>query len=276
MTTTRVAACQMDSQDDKSANIETAIELLDEAGAAGADFVALPEMFTFMGAKKEYRANAETIPGDVTERLGEKAREYSMYVHGGSMFEVAEEDEKVHNTSVVVDRDGELQAIYRKVHLFDVEIGNEVVTQESAHVNPGDSLTVVETDFGLVGLSICYDLRFPELFSTLSQRGAEVIVLPAAFTLHTGKDHWETLLRARAIENQAYIIAPGQIGDKPSSIATYGRSLVVDPWGNVVAKASDTKRVVTADLDFDYLTSIRRELPSLEHKQFDIYGVNEN
>jgi predicted amidohydrolase len=274
MVKARVAACQMDSQDDKNTNIETAIKLLDEAGAAGVDFVALPEMFTFMGAKEEYRANAETIPGEVTERLGEKAQEYSMYVHGGSMFEVADEDEKVYNTTVVFNRDGELQATYRKIHLFDVEIGDEVVTQESAYVNSGDSLTVVETDFVPVGLSICYDLRFPELFSTLSQRGAEVIVLPAAFTLYTGKDHWETLLQARAIENQVYIIAPGQIGDKPSSVATYGRSLVVDPWGNVVSKASDTNCVVTADLDFDYLASVRQELPSLKHKQFNVYDLS--
>jgi predicted amidohydrolase len=266
----------MNSQDNKDANIETAISLLDEAGAAGADFAALPEMFTFMGAEEEYRANAETVPGQVTNHLAQKAREHSMYIHGGSMHEVADEDGKVHNTTVLFDRNGEVQATYRKIHLFDVEIGNEVVTQESAHVEPGDSPTVVDTDFAPVGLSICYDLRFPELFTTLSRQGAKVIVLPAAFTLYTGKDHWETLLRARAIENQTYVVAPAQIGNKPESVATYGRSLIVDPWGNIVSKASDTTGVTTTDLDFDYLTSIRRELPSIEHKQYNVYDTSTN
>lgn len=269
----RVAVCQMDSKNDKAANVESALSLLDEAAAAGAEMAALPEMFTFMGAKDEYRGAAEEIPGPVTEKLAAKAREHDMWVHGGSMFEVADEDDKVHNTTVVFDPDGEQRAQYRKAHLFDVEIGDEVVTQESARVVPGEDLVTFDAGFATVGLGICYDLRFPELFSSLAGRGADVIVLPAAFTKHTGKDHWESLLRARAIETQSYVVAPGQIGDKPDSVPSYGRSLVVDPWGNVVAKASDTVSVITADLDFEYLERVQRELPSLEHKRSEIYDI---
>lgn len=269
----RVAVCQMDSKDDKPANVDAALSLLDEAAAAGADFAALPEMFTFMGAKEEYTDAAEAIPGPVTDRLASKADEHDMWVHGGSMFEVADEDGKVHNTTVVFDPDGEQRATYRKVHLFDVEIGDEVVTQESARVEPGDELVTFDAGFATVGLAICYDLRFPELFSTLAARGADVIVLPAAFTKHTGKDHWESLLRARAIETQSYVVAPGQIGDKPDSVPSYGRSLVADPWGNVVAKASDTVGVTTTDLDLDYLAQVQRELPSLQHKRPKIYDI---
>jgi predicted amidohydrolase len=211
----RVAACQMNSQDDKAANIDTALNLLDEAAASDADIAALPEMFTFMGDKDEYRANAEEIPGAVTDRLATKAAEHDMWVHGGSMFEVTDDPEKVHNTTVVFNPDGELVDTYRKIHLFDVEIGDEVVTQESARVTPGEEVVTVETDFADIGLSICYDLRFPELYSSLAKRGANIIFVPAAFTKHTGKDHWQPLLRARAIETQSYVVAPGQIGDKP-------------------------------------------------------------
>lgn len=269
----RVAVCQMDSKDDKATNVESALSLLDEAAEAGADMAALPEMFTFMGDKDEYRGAAEEIPGPVTEKLSEKANEHDMWVHGGSMFEVADEDGKVHNTTVVFGPDGEQEAQYRKIHLFDVEIGDDVVTQESARVVPGEDLVTFDTDFATVGLGICYDLRFPELFSSLANRGADLIVLPAAFTKHTGKDHWQSLLRARAIEAQSYVVAPGQIGDKPNGVPSFGRSLVADPWGNVVAKSSDTVGVITADLDFDYLNTVRRELPSLEHKRPEIYDI---
>lgn len=271
MVTHRVAACQLDSRDDKAANVATALDLLDTAAADGADIAALPEMFTFMGDKDDYRANAEQIPGEVTDQLAQKAIEHDMWVHGGSMHEVADADGKVHNTSVVFNPEGERVATYRKVHLFDVEIGDEVVTQESARVVPGDDVVTFDTDFATVGLSICYDLRFPDLYSSLAHRGADVIFVPAAFTKHTGQDHWEPLLRARAIETQSYVVAPAQIGDKPESVATYGRSLVVDPWGNVVSCASDTEGVVTADIDMEYLDQIQRELPSLDHKRFDAY-----
>lgn len=267
-----MAVCQMDSKNDKKANVQSATSLLDKAGQKGADMAALPEMFTFIGNKERYRSVAEKIPGPVTEEIAGKAKEHDMWVHGGSMFEVAEEDGKVHNTTVVFDPKGKRRATYRKIHLFDVEIGEEVIAQESERVVPGDRVVSLDTELGTVGLTICYDLRFPGLFSELAERGADMIFVPAAFTKHTGKDHWETMLRTRAIETQSYVVAPGQIGDKPNSVPKYGRSLIADPWGNVIAKASDTEEVITADINFSHLNTIRKELPSLDHKRPDIYS----
>jgi predicted amidohydrolase len=247
--------------------------LLDEAAAKGATLAVLPEMFTFMGDSAEYADNAEPIPGPVTDRLCEKAEEHGMWVHSGSFFEESAEDDRVYNTTVVVSPQGEIEATYRKIHLFDVEIGDEVVTQESATVVPGDRPKTVDLGFTTAGLTICYDLRFPELFSSLAEAGADLVVLPAAFTKHTGKDHWAPLLRARAIETQSYVVATGQFGDKEDSVPTWGRSLIIDPWGTVVARASDGERVITAEFDEEYLSTIQRELPSLQHKRFDSYDL---
>jgi predicted amidohydrolase len=273
MANPRIAVCQMASKSDKEKNIESALSLLDKAADKKADMAALPEMFTYMGKKEMYRSVAEEVPGTVSAKLADKAREHGMWVHGGSMFEIADEQDKVHNTTVVFDPAGEIQATYRKIHLFDVEIGDEVVTQESRRVVAGDNIVTFDTKFATIGLSICYDLRFPELFSSLADKGADIIVLPAAFTKHTGKDHWETLLRARAIETQSYVVAPGQIGPKPDSVPSYGRSLIVDPWGNVVSKASDMVGVTTAEIDLEYLNSVQKELPSLKHKRQDTYTI---
>lgn len=273
MTGFTVSVCQMDSKDDKATNVDRALTFVDEAADAGADLVTFPEMFTFMGADEAKTEAAEPIPGPLTDRLAARADARDIHIHAGSMYETAADPEKVHNTTVVFDDDGELLDVYRKVHLFDVTIGDEVVTQESAMVSPGTEAVTVETDLATLGLTICYDLRFPELYSTLSRRGAEVIFVPAAFTMFTGKDHWESLLRARAIENQAYVVAAGQIGDKPDGIPTYGRSMVVDPWGNVIARASDRVGMITARIDLDYVDEVRREVPSLEHKNRDVYDV---
>lgn len=266
-----VGVCQMDSKDNKEKNVERALELIDEAAEAGADLVSLPEVFTCIGPRETMREHAEPIPGPTTEKLAARAKEHGIHVHGGSFFEVAETDGKVHNTSVLIDDSGTILDSYRKLHLFDVEIDDEVENRESELVEAGDEIVTVETDLATMGLSVCYDLRFPELFAALSNAGAEVIFVPAAFTLHTGKDHWEPLLRARAIENQAYVVAAGQIGPKPDSPTTYGKSLVADPWGNVVARASDREGVFTADLDPELVETIRWELPSLEHKRHDVY-----
>lgn len=268
-----VAVCQMDSKDEKEANVARALEFLDDAAEEGADLVSFPEMFTFMGSDEGVREAAEPIPGPTTEKVAEKAQTHGFHVHAGSMYEDADQDGKVYNTTVVFDDTGDIVTTYSKIHLFDVTIGDEVITEESAKVEPGDEAVTAETDLGTLGLSICYDLRFPELYSTLSEQGAEVIFVPAAFTLFTGKDHWEPLLRARAIENQAYVIAAGQIGDKPDGVPTYGKSMVIDPWGNVVARASDRVGMVTAEIDLDYVQQVRRELPSLEHKRFDLYEL---
>jgi predicted amidohydrolase len=267
------AVVQMDSKDDKSANLDRALAFVDEAAEAGADFVAFPEMMSYIGPQEGYSDVSESVDGPLVEAFASKAREHGLYVHTGSFFEQIPDSDRVYNTSVVLGPDGELLDSYRKVHLFDIELDGSVEYQESATVAPGDEAVTVETELATFGLSICYDLRFPFLYQTLAHRGANVLVVPSAFTMYTGKDHWEPLLRARAIENQSYVIAPAQIGEKPSAPTTYGRSLVVDPWGNVVAKAKDREELITTTIDLDYLEDTRRELQSLRHARSDVYDL---
>ena len=276
MRTFTVAACQLDSRNDKAANVETALSAIDHAADAGADLVSLPELFTFLGPTDEILENAESIPGPTVDRLAELARERGVWIHAGSIYERATDGpagdgDRAYNTTVLLDDAGEIVATYRKLHLFDVEIGDEVSVLESERVAPGEDVVAVETPFGTLGLAVCYDLRFPDLFAALSRRGADVLFLPAAFTLQTGKDHWEPLLRARAIENQAYVVAAGQVGRKPNGVTTYGNSMIVDPWGTVVSRIGERTGVVTAEIDLDYLDRVRRELPSLSHRRFDVY-----
>ncbi|KAB1190605.1 carbon-nitrogen hydrolase family protein [Haloferax sp. MBLA0076] len=267
------AACQMDSNDDKRANVERALEFVDQAADVGADFVAFPEMMSYIGPKDQYPDVAESIDGEIVHQFAAKAKAYGLYIHTGSFFERIPDSDRVYNTSVMIGPEGDVLDTYRKVHLFDIELDGDVEYEESERVAPGTEAVTVETDIATFGLSICYDLRFPHLYQTMAHRGANVLLVPAAFTMFTGKDHWEPLLRARAIENQSYVIAPAQIGEKPSSPTTYGRTLVVDPWGNVISKAKDTEEVVTATIDMDYLEDTRRELQSLRHTRPDVYDL---
>ncbi|ELZ80428.1 nitrilase [Haloferax larsenii JCM 13917] len=266
-----VAACQMDSKDDKQDNLDRALSFVDEAARAGADLVTFPEMVTYMGDRDRYPDVSEPAAGATVQQFAEKAREHGLYVHTGSFFEQIPDSERVYNTSAVIDPDGAVLDTYRKVHLFDIELEGSVEQQESAYVAPGDDIVTVETDLATLGLSICYDLRFPRLYQTMAQQGANVFLVPAAFTMYTGKDHWETLLRARAIENQAWVVAPAQIGNKLASEPTYGRTLVADPWGNVVAKASDRETMLTATIDLEYLEDVRRDMQTLQHARPNVY-----
>jgi len=268
----RVAAVQMNSRDEKAANLETALGLIDRAAAAGARLVALPEVWPYLGPDAGNRANAEPIPGPTIDRLADRARRHGVYLHAGSIHEVRPDDPRLFNTTVVIDPDGDIVARYRKIHMFDVVLDGVADYEESATVSPGDELVVLDVDGTAVGLAICYDLRFPELFRILALRGAEVILLPAAFTLTTGKDHWETLIRARAIENGVFMVAPAQIGQHPPGNWCYGRSLIVDPWGTVLATAPDVETVITADLDRALLRQVRRQIPSLANRQPDRYA----
>ena len=269
MTQFTVAVAQLDSRNDKHQNVQRMLSFIDEAVKQDADLVAFPEMATYMGDASQYSIVAEEFPGPTTNALAEKARDHSLYVHTGSFFESIPDSSRVYNTSGIIGPDGDLLDIYRKTHLFD--INGEVEYQESDTVASGDRITTIKTEIATFGLSICYDLRFPQLYRSLAMQGADVLFVPAAFTLHTGKDHWESLLRARAIENQTYVVAPGQIGDKPNSIHTYGKSLVVDPWGNVIAKASDQEKMFTATIDLDYLEETRNQLQTLDHIRSEIY-----
>jgi predicted amidohydrolase len=261
----------MNSDSDKAQNITTALRLIDQAAASGARFVALPEVWTYLGPEEANRDHAEPIPGSTIDRLRERARALGIYLHCGSIHELREGDPRIFNTSVVLSPTGEILAKYSKIHMFDVVLDGVATYQESATVSPGDELVTVEIEGMTVGLAICYDLRFPELFRILALRGAELIVLPAAFTMTTGKDHWEVLIRARAIENGVYMLAPAQVGAHAGDHWCYGRSMIVDPWGTVVATAPDVETTVSANVDRNQVTRVRRQVPSLANRMPDRY-----
>lgn len=265
----RIAMLQMNSRVDKPANIARIEELFRTHIRKGeVDLVVAPEYATFLGGSRDAQwAAAETFPGGEGYRaLQVLARDYGVTFHAGSMHEAS--GNRVFNTSVVFGPDGTEIARYRKIHLFDVETPAGHVFRESDTITRGDSVVGYPLNGHRVGCAICYDLRFAELFLAHMQQGCDVIVLPAAFNMETGKDHWEVLLRARAIETQSYLIAPGQIGPHPEPAgerACYGNSMVIDPWGQVIARASATTGVTFADLDFTYLAQVRGSLPSNSH-----------
>jgi predicted amidohydrolase len=275
MASLRVGLVQLNSQHDRAANFAAIEGLVAEAAGRGARFVMLPEHAPYLGPKEGYQAGAEPIPGPTSARYAALARRHGIYLHAGSMVEQTDVPGKYANTTVVFDPEGQQIAKYRKIHLYDVEIPGRVSVKESDSVAPGDEIVTVEIDGIVFGLAICYDLRFPELFRLLALKGAEVLVNPAAFMLYTGRDHWEVLLRARAIENQAWMLAAAQWGKHEPNGACYGRSLVVDPWGTVVAQAPDGVGIVVADIDTAVVRQQRTELPSLANRQPAAYTLEE-
>lgn len=270
----RVAVLQINSQADKDKNIQVALELLERAAAGGADLAVLPEYTDFLGPRETALASAEPIPGPTSNRFAAKARELGIWILTGSQREQSADPEHSYNTSLLFDRSGAMVARYRKIHLFDVEITGNVSAQESAAVAPGTEIVTAEIEGHRAGLSICYDLRFPELYRALALDGAEILFVPAAFTMFTGKDHWEILLRARAIENQCFVIAAGQTGKHEPDAVCYGRSMVIDPWGTVLATAPDGVGLVFADLDFAQLRRIREQVPSLANRRPAVYEAH--
>ncbi len=263
----RAAAVQLTATADRDRNLDTADRLTREAAARGAELVLLPEKWSVYGRPDDIVAGAEPLDGPALTWARGAARELGIDLVAGSIAEHVEGAERGANTSVHIGPDGEDRAVYRKVHMFDVEVGGRVY-RESEIEAPGEELVVTETADGVeVGLSICYDLRFPELYRILAVRGARVLTVPAAFTLTTTRDHWETLLRARAIEDQAFMIAANQIGEHAPGYRAGGRSMIVDPWGLVLAQAPDAECVVVADLDLDRLADVRAKLPSLANRR---------
>lgn len=244
--------------------------LVAQGARQGAELVALPEKWPFIHDAKRLPDAAEPLSGPSVQAAQGWARDLGVAILAGSITERVEGEGRGYNTSLLIAPDGAVVATYRKIHLFDVEVGG-VTYRESDGALPGDEVVLGEVLGRKIGMSVCYDLRFPELFRELASRGAEILAVPAAFTAATGKDHWEPLLRARAIENQAFVIAPNQIGRHASGTSSHGRSMIVDPWGVVLAQAPDEECVVTADLDFALLRDVRKRLPALEHRRPDIY-----
>jgi deaminated glutathione amidase len=266
----RVTACQLNAGADRARNLAVAVDLLERASATGADLAVLPEYVDYLGPSAG-QPKPEDVDGEFAAVFADAARRLGMWVLAGSFHEAGPDRHRTYNTSLLFDRSGTLAAVYRKIHLYDVDMPGRVSHRESQNVAPGEQPVVVEVDGVRVGLSICYDLRFPELYRHLAAvLEAQVLVVPSAFMLHTGRDHWEVLLRARAIENQCYVVAAGQIGDHEPGRTCFGRSMVIDPWGTILAQAPDVVGTVTTDLDLDRLAAIRRDLPSLANRRLPL------
>lgn len=268
----RAAAVQLNSTQETERNLEIADRLVREAAWRGAELVVLPEKWTVLGTPEDLAGGAQSLEGPAIRWATTLAQELSIDLVAGSIVERVAGRDKTQNTSVHAGPDGEIAAVYRKLHMFDVEVG-EVTYAESVHEAPGDEVVVSElADGSRLGMTICYDLRFPELYRLLAARGAEVLSIASAFTEATTRDHWEILLRARAIENQCFVVAANQFGSHPGNYRSGGRSMIVDPWGLVLAGAADGEGVILAELDFDRMRAIRRRFPALSHRRDDVYG----
>jgi deaminated glutathione amidase len=265
----RAAAVQLSSTGDKRRNVAVAEALVGRAARAGAHLVVLPEKWNLIDVDERQVAQAEPLDGESLGAARGWARRYAVALVAGSISEAVPGADRAYNTSVLIQPDGSMTAVYRKLHLFDVEVGGHAY-RESAGAIPGSDVVVADALGHRIGLSVCYDLRFPELYRRLSLDGADILAVPSAFTVVTGQAHWEPLLRARAIENQAYVIAAGQTGVHATGTSSHGHSMIVDPWGRILAAASDGEDVITADLDFSLLADIRGRVPALRHRRHDV------
>jgi predicted amidohydrolase len=259
------AVIQMTSTSNKADNVEKAARMIRLAAARGARLVSLPETFNWRGKRTEEAAAAENLDGETLTAMGRLAKELEIHLLAGSITEHVPNQSRRYNTSILFAPDGKQLAVYRKIHLFDIDLPGRVTVKESDVKMPGSEVVTATTEIGTIGLSVCYDVRFPELYRRLVYAGANIITIPSAFTFPTGEAHWEVLIRARAIENQCYVLAPAQFGTNVHGFADYGNSMIVDPWGRVLARAGDHEGVLLAPLDIEYLERVRRELPSLAH-----------
>ncbi|HET6474617.1 MAG TPA: carbon-nitrogen hydrolase family protein [Thermoleophilia bacterium] len=273
----RVACVQMNTRADVAANVRTALELVEAAADRGARLVALPETWAFKGRREGMVATAEAPDGPSNSALADLAARCGVWLLAGSVYEPAPTADRVCNTSALFDPAGALRAVYRKIHLFDATSGS-VAYRESEEVAAGEEIVTadIDTSDGVpvrLGLSICYDLRFPGLYSSLALRGAHVLCVPSAFTTYTGAAHWEVLLRARAIETGCFVLAPDQIGEHLPGRECFGNSMIVDPWGTVLARVDDGIGVCVVDLDLARLDEVRAQVPSLENRRSDVYDA---
>lgn len=259
----------MNSRDDVAKNLQQASTWIAESAQSGAELIALPEAFAFMRREGEAVPVGQGLDGPIVSALRDEATRHGVWILGGSFPEAIPDDPRVYNTSVVIDAGGEIAAVYRKIHLFDVDLRKSGGQRycESERYAAGGEIAVAKTPFGVVGLSVCYDLRFPELYRAHADAGARFIAVPSAFARETGRDHWEVLLRARAIENQVFVLAAAQCGDHGGGRASYGRSMIIDPWGLVLARAPDAPGPIYADCRFEEQDRIREAIPALGHRQ---------
>lgn len=261
----KIALVQMCSNENFNDNLNKVLSFINVAANNNADLIAFPECVLYVGSNSGYGKIAETLNGAIVKKFQRKARKLNISILLGSIIEKIESNNKFYNTSVLIDRKGNLCAFYRKIHLYDVSLPN-VSIQESKDFKAGNQIVVCNHEIGKIGFSICYDLRFPNLYQTLTQHGANIIFVPAAFTLHTGKDHWLSLLQARAIENQVYIAAPAQFGKHGQNRHSYGNSVIIDPWGTIISKSGEKEGVIFGEIDMDYMEKIRRNMPVFQHK----------
>jgi predicted amidohydrolase len=262
-----VAAIQLNACGTRDENVARAIRLVDEAAAAGAELVVLPELFNGYGALSRVVAEAEPVPGPTSLALQACAARHGVWLLGGSLCEQATTPGRGYNTSLLIDPQGAVVARYRKLHLFEIQVPGFPAACEAEHMLPGDAVTLADVTPGRLGIAICYDLRFPELFRSLADQGMEILLFPSAFTPFTGRAHWETLLRARAIENQCFVVAANQTGRHDAQVESYGHSLILDPWGEVLAQAGDEECVLTARLRRTRLDEVRARLPALKNRR---------
>jgi len=272
--TVRVAAVQLSSGANPTPNVEGAIRLVHEAADRGATYVQLPEYFNYLGPAKGFESVAETIPGPTTDKMAAVARRRRVTLHLGSLLERTSDPGKSFNTSVVLDPTGRIVATYRKAHLFDVDVPGAIAHRESDAISPGEELVVARVSGFQLGLSVCFDVRFPEMYRELVANGAQVLAVPAAFNASTGRAHWEVLVRSRAIENHAYVVAAAQAGSTAEGIDTFGHSLIVDPWGVVIVEAhSGGPEVLVADLDMDEVTRRRAQIAVMDFRRPRLYAM---
>src|SRR5680860_1209721 len=259
------AVLQMNSTEDVAANVASALALVEEAVLWGAELLVLPEKFHYLGGAKGAVAASEPLDGALVTSLSETAARHGIFLLAGSIWEEIEGDHRAYNTSVLLGPDGQQIAVYRKIHMFDVDVGGHSY-RESDDCCPGSQVVTAQMNAGLkVGMSVCYDLRFPELYRKMVAAGARIFTVPAAFTMATGRDHWEVLLRARAVENQVFVVAANQVGRNGEGLESYGRSMIVDPWGIVLAQVGDGEGIAVAELDLLNLEQVRANLPALNH-----------
>jgi len=273
----RAACAQMNSRDDVAENVRVAVGLVEAAADRGASLVALPETWAFKGVREGILATAEAPDGPSNAAVAAAASRRGMWLLAGSIYEPSPLPDRVYNTSVLFDPNGTARAVYRKIHLFDV-VSGDVAYEESRDVAPGEELVTADVAVPgaaalRLGLTICYDLRFPELYRALALRGAAVLCVPAAFTAHTGAAHWDVLVRARAVENTCFVLAPDQVGEHLPGRSCHGQSCIVDPWGAVLARVDDGVGVCVADIDLARLAEVRTQVPSLANRRPDVYGT---